>query len=68
MEEVTVIKYKDNKGVLHESKEHCINAEFRYFVEETLIHSTSLDTDDVYDFIDTHQSTILRFYQMRMDK
>ena len=65
MEEVTVVKYKDNKGVLHESKARCINAEFRYFVEENLHHSTSLDTDDVFDFIANHQTTILRYYQQR---
>ena len=65
MEEVTVIKYKDNKGLLHESKAHCINAEFKYFIEERLHHSTTLDTDDVFDFIADHQTTILRYYQQR---
>ena len=68
MKEVQVTKYEDEKGILHDTKERCINAEFSYFIEDRLHHSTTLDTDDVYDFIDTHQSTILRFYQMRMDK
>lgn len=63
MKETQVTKYEDEKGILHDTKERCINAEFKYFIEDRLHHSTTLDTDDVFDFIVDHQTTILRYYQ-----